>query len=674
MVTGWLHAVLSWVHQHPGGAGAFVFAVAALESLPFIGLLVPGVIIMFGIGALIAAGALKLVPTLALAAAGAIVGDGSSYFLGRLQRDRVTGLWPFRRYPSLIRRGRSFFARHGAKSVLLGRFVGPVRPIVPVVAGAAAMPPLAFFSVSIPSALAWAPTYILPGVVFGASVGLAAAVATRLAILLLVVAGTVWFMLWSSRSLFVLTQPALENGVNKLLDWSQRHRRLGLLGSSLADPSQPEAPGLAILALILILGAWGLYILSWGWGMNSYPSRMDGLVYHVFQHLHTPWSDVASLALAQLSDWRIYVPLAVVIFISLLVFGRTRAAAHWVAAVAFGGILAFTLQSLVSIPQPLDFYLQRMPRKPVEGHIILSTVIYGFLPIILSGGRRRLRSWPYYATAGSVIALTSMARLYLGDQWFSDVAISAGVGLIWVTLLGVAYRRHHMRPAPTRRLALIAILTVTGAAAVTWTTAVPAEFRLYHQPRPTREMSAADWHNGGYSALPPYRIDLQGRGRYPLNVQWLGRLPSIRSTLEANGWRQPPDLTLSSALLCLSSSSSIAQLPVLPQVHDGRSQALVFTFPINARHQWVLRLWSSGWNTVSSDEPIWVGSLNRQRLRNWLSIVRIPSSTLDFETPLGTLAGQLGNRVSVVNHPRARPIPPRINWSGKVLLIAPPGR
>lgn len=667
MATGWLHAVLSWITQHPGWSGAVIFATAALESLPVLGLLVPSVIIMFGIGALVAAGALQLIPALLLAALGAMIGDGSSYLLGRYQRDRLMSIWPLRSHPQLMQRSQVFFARHGAKSVLLGRFVGPVRPFVPAVAGAAAMRPLAFFSVNIPAALLWSPTYILPGVVFGASVGLAAAVATRLAIMLLVVAGIIWFMQWSSRSLFVLIQPVLESWINALLDWSQHHRRLGLLGASLADPRQPEAPGLAILALILIAGAWGLYVLSWGF--HGYPSRIDGLVYHMFQHLHTPWTDVASIALAQFSDWRVYGPLAVVVFIALLAVRRTRAAAHWLAAIAFGGVLAFTLQALISVPQPVDFYMQRVPRKPVEGHIILSTVIYGFLPVILSGGRRRLRAWPYYATAGTIIALTALARLYLGDQWFSDVIISAGVGLIWVTLLGVAYRRHHVRPTPTFRLAMVATLTVGLAASVVWGTAVPGELKQYRKPGPAREMTLGDWRNGGYSALPPYRIDLQGQGRYPLNIQWMGNLKTIRQALEVDGWHSPPPIDMNSVLRCLSSSSSISQLPVLPQMHDGHSQALVLVYSINNHHQWVLRLWRSRWHTLDSNQPIWLGSVNRQRIKNWLSFTRIPVSTLDFSTPLPVLKQQLGSRAELVTHPRAKPIPPRVAWSGQVLLV-----
>jgi undecaprenyl-diphosphatase len=249
------------------------------------------------------------------------------------------------------------------------------------------------------------------------------------------------------------------------------------------------------------------------------------------------------------------------------------------------------------------------------------------------------------------------------------VAISAGVGLLWVVLLGAAYRRHSVRPAPTRRLALVAAITVTAATAFAWGTALPTALRLYHRARPTFRLTARTWLNGGYARLPAYQIDLQGRGRYPLNVQWLGNLHTIEQRLTAHGWRYPKPFTPANALLWLSGNTAIGILPVLPQLHDGHSQALVMTYAIDADHQWVLRLWPTEWHRGSDHEPLWVGSANLQQLRNWLFILHIPTATLDFESPLPELSRQLSATDRLVTHPRAHPIPPRLAWKGDVLLV-----
>jgi membrane protein DedA with SNARE-associated domain len=125
------YQLLDWVAQNPLWSGVVIFLVAMSESLAIVGLIVPGVIIMFGIGALIAAGAIEFWSAMAWAVAGAVVGDGLSFWLGRHYRDRLTAMWPFSRYPSSLEQGVAFFNKYGGKSVAFGRFFGPVRAVIP---------------------------------------------------------------------------------------------------------------------------------------------------------------------------------------------------------------------------------------------------------------------------------------------------------------------------------------------------------------------------------------------------------------------------------------------------------------------------------------------------------------------------------------------------------------
>ena len=188
--------LLDWVGQNPHLSGAVVFAIAAAESLVVVGILVPGVAMMLGIGTLVGLDALPLWPTLFWAAAGAAVGDGAGYWLGHHYDKQLRHLWPMTRYPELIPKGERFFQRHGGISVLFGRFVGPVRSIIPAVAGMMHMPPTRFYLVNILSAMAWAPVVILPGVAFGASLSLASEVALRFAELLGGAILLLWFIGW----------------------------------------------------------------------------------------------------------------------------------------------------------------------------------------------------------------------------------------------------------------------------------------------------------------------------------------------------------------------------------------------------------------------------------------------------------------------------------------------
>jgi membrane protein DedA with SNARE-associated domain len=112
---------------------------------------------------------------LGAAVAGAILGDGTSFWLGqRLQRE-VLERWPLNRFPKFIARSEEFFTHYGAMSVFLARFTAVVRAFVPLIAGIVHMPPRQFYVANVLSALAWAPAHVFPGVAFGMLVRLSGA-------------------------------------------------------------------------------------------------------------------------------------------------------------------------------------------------------------------------------------------------------------------------------------------------------------------------------------------------------------------------------------------------------------------------------------------------------------------------------------------------------------------
>ncbi|MET0095115.1 MAG: DedA family protein, partial [Sedimenticola sp.] len=262
-MTDYFYQLLDWVSLHPLWSGAVIFLVAMSESLAIVGLIVPGVVIMFGIGALIAAGAIDFAAAMAWAVAGAVAGDGLSFWLGYHYRERLTGIWPFTRYPTSLDQGIAFFDRYGGKSVAFGRFFGPVRAIIPLVAGMMGMQPWRFVVANVLSALVWAPAYLLPGMVFGASLELASEVAFRLVILLLLLALLIWLAFRLAKGLFALMHPHAGNWVQATLRWSRMHPTLGDIAAALADPGHPEAKGLSILASLLLL-ATALFALLLG--------------------------------------------------------------------------------------------------------------------------------------------------------------------------------------------------------------------------------------------------------------------------------------------------------------------------------------------------------------------------------------------------------------------------
>ncbi|MEK7627601.1 MAG: DedA family protein [Patescibacteria group bacterium] len=125
--------------QHLGIFGYWaILLISLLESLAFIGVMIPGATIIVFAGFLSAQGYLDFGDLILFAAIGAMLGDSLSYYLG------IKGIKFFRSENKFLKlshleKGERFFRKHGNKSIFLGRFIGPIRPIIPFIAGLSRM-------------------------------------------------------------------------------------------------------------------------------------------------------------------------------------------------------------------------------------------------------------------------------------------------------------------------------------------------------------------------------------------------------------------------------------------------------------------------------------------------------------------------------------------------------
>ena len=633
MEHGLIADILAWVSTHPNAAISVVFAVAVAESIFLFGLLVPGAIFMFTFGALIGGDAMSMTATFAAAVIGTFIGDGGSYMLGRLYRGRLQELPGLSRIPGGVARGEAFFARHGGKGIVLGRLIGAFRPIMPTVAGAAGLSVTRFVVMDIIATAIWAPLYILPGVVFGASLDLAAQVATRLAILLIAGAAIVWLLIAVTRFLLASGQAAGRRYAERLLEWSRRHRRLGLLGPALADPRQPEIPALAVASTLLMGVTAFIYLLLWGIAEPRMPMRFDAVVFFVMQSLHTPLADGFARFGAELGSPAIYLPFAGAIFGVLLLMGNWRAGGHWLVAVVFSSLATFLIGWLLAIPSPLSFFhghtYDRLLLTGGGQDMILCATIYGLAGRIVAA---RAAEWtrPYYysATVGG-LGLIALCRLYLGLDWASDTLIGLAVAFVWINMLVLGYRRQRPRPVPGQP-----VLAVLGGFVVIAGLVVILPSNALHR-LPVADTQAAHsplshWSGQGYTQLATYLLDIQGRRGPQLNVQAAGTRQQLVDTLVQAGWTLPPRLGPGQALRSLAPDTAIDQLAVMPRVHDGQRAGITLihksrlddkpttqsaTSPASGDDQqarWVLRLWASEHVTAGQHQPLWVGLVDAQ--------------------------------------------------------------
>lgn len=164
-ISTWVDSTIAFIDANRGWAGVMVFVLAFGESLAFISLVLPFWAMLVGIGTLIGASGTtgNLVEIWVAASLGAAFGDWLSYWLGKHFHEPIGRMWPLSRYPDLIPRGHAFFEKYGIWAIVIGRFFGPLRAAVPLVAGITEMPMLPFQIANFASAFLWAGVLLAPG-------------------------------------------------------------------------------------------------------------------------------------------------------------------------------------------------------------------------------------------------------------------------------------------------------------------------------------------------------------------------------------------------------------------------------------------------------------------------------------------------------------------------------
>src|SRR5215210_5704455 len=130
-----IDSIISFIGTHRQIAYLLTFLLAAGEAIPVVGGVIPGTLLIIAIAAMIPRGTIDFWPLLSATIAGAVVGDGLSYWLGHQYQRQVLAWGPLRRRPGIINAGETFFHRHGGKSIFLARFIPGLRAVVPLFAG-----------------------------------------------------------------------------------------------------------------------------------------------------------------------------------------------------------------------------------------------------------------------------------------------------------------------------------------------------------------------------------------------------------------------------------------------------------------------------------------------------------------------------------------------------------
>ena len=170
MISQYIDLFINYLAQHSDFLSVYfpilVFFIALIESIPGLGTVTPGTLFFLFFG--FSAYNLNLNLSLMIFAAtfGAIIGDVVGYMLGKhgsvflLKHKKILKM-------SHIEDGRKFFTDHGIKSIFIGRFIGPIRSVLPLIAGSISVNFSKFMFYNILSAFLWVSVYITIGYYFG---------------------------------------------------------------------------------------------------------------------------------------------------------------------------------------------------------------------------------------------------------------------------------------------------------------------------------------------------------------------------------------------------------------------------------------------------------------------------------------------------------------------------
>lgn len=433
----WLIALSAWLADNPQWLGLSLFIVACLECLAVVGLLMPGTVMIFAIAVLAGSGVLSLGETLLLGYAGGLLGDLLSYGLGRRYHQNIRRMRGLRNHPEWLMRAEIYFERYGIASLLVGRFIGPLRPMLPLTAGMLDMPFGRFFLVSLVASAGWSMAYLLPGWTAGAAVrlplpeGFWGEAGIVVAALLVLIGGVVHFSLHQMR-------------------WVT-----------------PLAAGLSAAILL------GLFV---GW---PYLKEFDEGLMAVIQGERSQIFDRIMVVITRAGDFQTQLWAAVLLSLLLILMKQGRAAAFAIltllgTALANGALKAtFGRIRPEILLEPLSSY--SFP----SGHSSAAFAFFLTLGVLAGRGQppRFRLAWVLLGTLpATAIALS---RVYLGVHWPTDVIAGAVLAAtVCAASLTIVQWRTPMSTLAPRVwwLILPATLGLIGAFAI-W--ALPGAMLLY---------------------------------------------------------------------------------------------------------------------------------------------------------------------------------------------------
>ncbi|MFI4919934.1 MAG: DedA family protein, partial [Legionellales bacterium] len=391
LFTDYIQPLTDWLQTNPHWSLFITFMISLTESLAVIGSLIPGSVTMTAIGILAGSGIMRIDLTLLAAILGAVSGDSLSYLLGYFYSDRLIDIWPFSKFPKWIIYGKDFFSRHGGKSVLLGRFAGPLRSIIPVIAGIMHMKHWRFFIANVLSAIGWSILYIMPGVLIGAaSHELSTEDATRLLVLLLVALVGIWLISSIFKWLITKLHVYLQKTAQDLWIRLKNTPHLLKLVQFITPIDEKQHYATAALVFVTLATLFCFIILLVFNIQAQWIYKLNLPIHLLTQSFRSSSLDVFFIVCTQLTST---ITISCLLLVGIFWFylnHRYRTVVYILSTIVLSAIIGYTLNFFISSPRPGGLFLTTSGSSFLDINLEIATAFYGFILFYATNNARPL--------------------------------------------------------------------------------------------------------------------------------------------------------------------------------------------------------------------------------------------------------------------------------------------
>jgi membrane protein DedA with SNARE-associated domain len=614
LFTNYIQPLTLWLHAHPQVALLITFIISFGESLAIIGSIVPGSITMTAIGILAGSGVMRIDLTFLAATLGAIAGDSGSYLLGYILRDRLTHMWPFNRYPHWLKYGKDYFEHHGTTSIFLGRFFGPMRSIVPLIAGMMRMNNWHFLIANIASAIGWSALYVAPGVIIGiASSELPPESTTRFFAIILTLLIVIWISSLGAKWLLIRFNKLFQRKLHALWVWLKTQPYMANYARSLAPHPETNHFPTAALTLLFIL-CFFISITTLFFVLSGDEVYHINLPIHVFlQSLRTTYFDAFFIENILLITPIPLLTLSLSFMIYLFIYRDWRALRYWL-CLSFVSLSIILLgMQWMDMPRPNHLLHYASPPSFLDINVTIATAWIGFLFFYLGTVYQTVPLLMFRILLIGILIFASFGSLYLGAAWFTSIIASYSLGLAICLFHWLLYRRKTVHYSRSQLGILLISLVFLSASTFSNFLDYKKLVSNYSASSKTYFLSHHDWWSQQQRLPLLYTTNRFGKPNSFLNIQYAGSLKIITSALEKSGWKKRSNSFFYSLIIRAAGKKTIENMPLMIQLYQNKKPEIVMTYYLQHENNlMVLQLWHSNYHFSHNEQPILIGSLVSQ--------------------------------------------------------------